>query len=80
LEEHIRERTEAYDKVVEKTKRMQLEFVGSEITHNKVFTDKPRKDVLAAITRKVARDQLIAQVGSPRLPPIGDRRHTQSPA
>jgi serologically defined colon cancer antigen 8 len=95
LEELIRTRTEQYERVVDKTKRMQADLIGTEISVNKVFTEKPRVGVLSALERKVKRDQLIAQVGSiPLLPPIGgnsprvppsgssDRRidrHRQSP-
>jgi hypothetical protein len=74
LEEMIRERTEAYEKVVGETRRIQTELHEMEVSMNKVFTSKPRAQLLSALERKARHDQMIAQAaGSARLPPIERR-------
>ena len=86
LEDLIRERTEAIEKVQKELKHYQSELLNRETTYNKVFNNKPQVSVLNALERKVKRDQMIAQVGSStKLPPLPDssdssRRSTRPPS
>jgi serologically defined colon cancer antigen 8 len=71
LEEMIRERTEAIEKVQHELKHYQTELMNRETTYNKVFNNKPQVSVLTALEKKAKRDALIAAVGSaPKLPPL----------
>ena len=86
LEELIKERTEAIEKVQKELKHYQSELLNKETTYNKVFNNKPQVGVLNALERKVKRDQMIAQVGSStKLPPLPDssdssRKSTRPPS
>jgi serologically defined colon cancer antigen 8 len=73
LEELIRERTEAIEKVQQELKHYQSELLNRETAYNKVFNNKPQVSVLTALERKAKRDALIAAVGSAtKLPPLPD--------
>ena len=71
LEELIKERTEAIEKVQQELKHYQNELMNRETTYNKVFNNKPQVGVLSALERKAKRDAMIASVSmAPTLPPL----------
>ena len=73
LEDLIKERSDAIEKIQQELKHYQSELLNRETTYNKVFNNKPQVGVLNALERKVKRDQMIAQVGSStKLPPLPD--------
>lgn len=73
LEDLIRERTEAIEKVQSELKHYQTELLNRETAYNKVFNNKPQVSVLNQLERKAKRDQLMASLSSTtHLPPLPD--------
>lgn len=73
LNDSIRDRVDALEAVTRELSRYQSEVLNRETTFNKVFSNRPRVQVLSALERRVKRDRIsttATTVSSGRLPRI----------
>ena len=81
LEQLIKERSEAIEKVKSELKHYQSELLNRETTYNKVFNNKPQIGVLSALERKVKRDAMMSSLSmTTTLPPLPNSKGGDSPS